>query len=64
MDSSLKKKTTLIMRAKDYNDFEFSIRKKRKKRKFSKHEKDLFLEDLGTDIYYNKIKSFSKGFEF
>jgi 6-phosphogluconate dehydrogenase len=52
------------MRAKDYNDFEFSIRKKRKKRKFSKHEKDLFLDDLEYDIYYNKIKSFSKGFEY
>jgi hypothetical protein len=52
------------MRAKDYNNFEFSIRKKRKKRKFSKHEKDLFLEDIEYIVDYNKIKSFSKGFEF
>jgi len=50
------------MKSSGQENLDFSIKKKRTKRKVSKYEKDAFLDDIGNEKYYNKIKYLIKEF--
>ena len=49
------------MKSKHFDYSDFSPRRKKRKTKVSKYEKEMFLNDIGYDQYFNEAKLFRKG---